>query len=527
MRDKGTRGSSVIPARRDAIALVLIFVISAAVISPSLGGGFTNWDDDRFVVDNERVSNLDAENIAWAFGGIRFELYQPLFLVSLMVDGELWGGSPLGYRLHNLILYLLGIAGVFALLRRLGMGTIPAAAGVLFFAIAPSRVESVAWISSRKDVLMLALSMLVWHLHLSASKTSRRKIGFRVLATLAFLAALLAKSGAVVLPFMMAAVDLTIRRRGPVKTVMRALPFAIPAAAVAIWAPLLWREAQLLTDPVSEGIAGRFTLVGWTFTHYLKTTLWPFHLSPLYAQPHESDLLPGSICALALILVAVTAIALARKMGKGTRTFTAALAIWIFGLAPYLNIIPIYYVVSDRYLLLPSLAIAIMGARIAVIALGLESPYRTMLFAGLTAIAISWGISAGMESRAWRDSRSLWAHATEREPGCFHARLKMGETLRDEGEPEASAQQYEEARKIRPGSPTALAGVFWSRLLTDAKETPLSPGEDERIVAAFVGVMNDGREMMPFAARLKREGYPRAAQIVASRYREWLAPEKK
>lgn len=513
--------------RSDLIAMAVLLCASFAVISPSLGGDFLNWDDDRFIVENDNVNGLSVSNIEWAFSDVRFELYQPLFLISLMFDGQMWGDQPVGYRAHNLLLHLMGVLLLYVLLRRLGMPVIPALVGTLFFALSPARVESVAWISSRKDVLMFVLCMITWHLHLSASRTRGRRIIFRLAASLVFIAALLSKSAAMVLPLMFVTVDVLIRGRGLVRSAVRALPFAVPAALVAAWVPTLWGNADLLRDPLVEGALGRITLVGWTFNHYLKTAFWPFDLSPLYSEPHPTDVLPASICALAFVSVATTLILVARKNGRKIRTTSAGLLLFLFGLMPYLNIVPIYYLVADRYLLLPGIGIALLGARLTIMGIEMGTRHRIVLAAGITAVLVSWGVAAGCEATAWTSSRGLWEHATSRQPDSFFARLKYGETLRDLGEPIASSEQYREARRIRPGSPTALAGVFWGELMEDARVTPTSEEEITRLVAGFLAVMNDGRKMMPFASHLKREGYPRAAIVVAQRYREWLAPVEK
>ena len=145
--------------RANAVAVAVIMAASIAVTLPSLDGEFLNWDDDRFVVNNPHVSELSLENVGWAFEEVRFELYQPLFLVSFMIDGSLWPTNATGYRLHNLGLHLVALIMLFFLLRRMHIGVIPAVIGCLFFALAPSRVESTAWISSRKDVLMLLFSL--------------------------------------------------------------------------------------------------------------------------------------------------------------------------------------------------------------------------------------------------------------------------------------------------------------------------------------------------------------------------------
>jgi hypothetical protein len=503
-------------------APVVVALAAIAVVAPSLDGGFLNWDDDRFVVENDHVERLSAENVAWAFSGVRFELYQPLYLVSFMVDGSLWGGRPLGYRLHNLALFAACALLLYALLRRFGFARLPAAMGALLFTVAPYRIESVAWISSRKDLLMLLFALVAWHLHSVEGASRRKAIAWRALAALAFCAALLAKSGAVVVPFMMLVADLLVLRRGVRRSLLGALPYAIPAALAAIAAPVLFAEADLLARPVDPSPLGRAALVGWSLAHYLRTAAWPFALSPLYAEPAAEALRGPAVAGAASLVVAIALVLAARSRGLAWRPSAAALAIFLVGLAPYLNLVPIYYVVSDRYLLLPSLGCALGAAALARWAVALRGRGARIAVAALAvAVLVAFGAAAAREARAWRGSVDLWTHAVARQPDAFFARLKAGETLREAGEPEESSAQYREARRIRPGSPTALAGVFWGELLADARSARLAAGEDERIVSAFLAAVNDGRRLERLSHALEQRGLRRAAAVVEARYEEW------
>lgn len=507
--------------RANAIAVAVIMAASIAVTLPSLNGEFLNWDDNRFVVNNPHVSTLSLENAGWAFEEVRFELYQPLFLVSFMIDGSLWPSNATGYRLHNLGLHLISLVMLFFLLRRMHIGVIPAVIGCLFFALAPSRVESTAWISSRKDVLMLLFSLMAWHLHLSAAGTRPKTVAFRILSVAAMAAALLSKSGAVAIPAMILVSDIGLRQIPLRKALAATAPLAIPVIAVSVAVPFLWSQVDLIRDPVAPGITGRLMLVGWTLAHYLKVALWPFHLSPLYAEPTEAALATGASVGAGFILVCCAALLIARRAGRRISAPTVALLWFLAGIAPFLNIIPLYYLVADRYLLLPSLGIALATALLAGVVLSLKkSRYRIMLGVAVTAILFSWSAASWSENAAWRDSLSLWEHATGRQPDAFFARLKFGETLRETGSPSESADQYREAMRIRPLSPTALAGLFWGELLADEGAAALKSGDDERAVGRFLSIADNGPELFRFSRRLASMRLHGAARVVMDRFHE-------
>ena len=106
------------------------------------------------------------------------------------------------------------------------------------------------------------------------------------------------------------------------------------------------------------------------------------------------------------------------------------------------------------------------------------------------------------------------------EPDAFFARLKLAETLREAGEPDEAAEQYREARRIRPGSRLALTGLFWAELLGDNGEAQLSDRQVDGLVLRFAGSLDDRRALAVLAARLRARGLERAAAVVAER----LAP---
>ena len=343
----------------------------------------------------------------------------------------------------------------------------------------------------------------------------------QILSVAVMAAALLSKSGAVAIPAMILASDIGLRQIPLRKALAAAAPLAIPVIAVSMAVPFLWSQVDLIRDPVAPGVLGRLTLVGWTLAHYLKTALWPFHLSPLYAEPTSAALATGAAVGAGFILVCCAALLIARRAGRRISAPVVALLWFLAGIAPFLNIIPLYYLVADRYLLLPSLGIALAVALATGVILSMKTiRYRIMLGVSAAAILVSWSAASWSENTAWRDSLSLWEHATGRQPDAFFARLKFGETLREAGNPSESADQYREAMRIRPLSPTALAGLFWGELLADEGAAALKPGDDERAVGRLLSIANNGSELLRFSRRLASMGLHGAARVVMDRFLE-------
>ncbi len=502
---------------QSVFVLAAIIAVNIVVFSPSFGGDFLNWDDDRYVVKNSHVGDLNLNNLRHAFGGIRFQSYHPLHLVSYMIDGCLWSGRPVFYRLHSLFVYLVSIILFFYLLRLLRFDVASSAFGCLVFSIAPYRAETVAWISNRKDVLMLFFSLVGWHLHLKRGVGRQRAI-IQALATLSFVAAMLSKSAAMVVPGMVLASDIGLRRLPVLQALKSSWLYFVPAISVAVVVPFFWAEAEMIRPSVEGGFLGSLKLVGWTLAHYVKTAAWPFYLSPLYAEPSRDALLQDSFIGIGFVLALFSLAYLAHKQGRSMGDYAVALLWFLIGLMPFYNYVPLYYLVADRYLLFPSFGIALLGALLSRKALSQKAGSMRALFCVVFILLLtSWSAATFVECRAWSSSEELWRHAVLRQPDSFYSRLKLGETYRDLGKPEKSAEQYLAARKIRPGSPGALGGLFWAEVLVDSPKANISSKEAEQLAYKFVAMANNGPKLLKFASFLKKRRLNRAAQVVLDR----------
>jgi hypothetical protein len=506
-------------------AAVFVSLITLLVFSPSLQGDFLNWDDDRFVVNNPAVQSLSWQNVVKAFSELSFESYQPLHLISYMLDAELWPGAAVGYKAHNLLLYLEAILLLLFLMKKLGLAPISAALGVLFFCLAPYRVESVAWISARKDVLMLLFGLGAWHLHLAAHERPRFQWALRGLAFALFLAALLSKSSALVLPLMILIVDIWILNR-PIKKSLTNLAMFIPLSlAVAAALPLLWSHSELVREPMTTGMTGRLSLVGWTLGHYFDTVAWPFRLSPLYGQPDSHMLASGAMLGFGVLGSYFALLWFFHARQSSVRIPLALGVMFLSGLAPFLNIVPMYYLVADRYLLLPSIALGLGAAYLCdalINGLHQRKDKATVLRGPVTslflAVILAQSMGTYLENRAWRSSSTLWSHAVSNAPGAFYAWLKLGETLRNTERFEESSQAYQNALRLKPLSPTALGGLFWSELLTDTQSRPgLSRQDAENLAYRFVSMANDAESLLKLAQYLEHHGYEKARAVVVRR----------
>ncbi len=172
--------------------IAAIALVSAATLISFLGSldnEFVNWDDGIYVTDNRLIQHLSWDSLAKIFSYPRMKTYVPFSSVSLAIDYKIWGLDPFGYHLTNLLLHLINTLLVFCLVRRLAHQLMPALIAALLFGVHPIHVESVAWISERKDVLstLFFLSALLFYLRYRAGQRSL----FYILSLASFVVALL------------------------------------------------------------------------------------------------------------------------------------------------------------------------------------------------------------------------------------------------------------------------------------------------------------------------------------------------
>lgn len=435
----------------------LLALTAAAVHSGALAGGFIGFDDPNFITENPYVrAGLTPASIRWAFTAhLTFDAWpyldywQPLTVLSRMLDVELFGLNPLGHKAMNLALHAANTALVFLVLERMTGARWRSAFVAALFGVHPLRVESVAWISERKDVL----AGLFWLLTLAAYHAWVRRPGAAryalVLAALGL--GLMAKPVLVTLPFILLLLDYwPLGRVGaePRATVPRLvtekLPLfalAVAGAAVGIWAQA---RARLLISFGAEPFLSRLTAGCVDYVRYAIRLVWP---SPL-ALPHPySPDWPALVRAAATALVLlVTAWALrdARR-----RPYLPVGWLWFLAaLVPVIGIVqPGKIPLTDRYTYLPHIGLAIVAAWGAAELLG-DRPRLAAAAAAAVLVALS-AVSLA-QARYWNDSVSLFSHAAAVTRGNYVAEFNLANALARAGRREEARAHFARTMALAP-----------------------------------------------------------------------------
>jgi protein O-mannosyl-transferase len=410
--------------------------IVAAVVSifgRSCWFGFCNYDDPAYVTQNPHVQEgLSADGIRWAFSTVYYQNWAPLTWLSLQLDSELWGLNASGFHVTNLVLHGANALLLFFILRWTTGRTSASGCVAALFAIHPLHVESVVWISERKDVL----SSLFWMLTLWAYAWYALRPGiWRYLLVAALLGpGLLAKSMLVTLPFVLLLMDYwplerwrpatpgepspaTARCANAVRftpaPLLRLIGEKVPLLGISAAASVMTVVAQSKGGAVISTsqlpVADRLMTVPVAYIAYVAKTVMPTKLAVFYPYPARSQL-EWLTAVAALFLVGLT-IAVFLRWRRNPYLLVGWL--WYLGtLVPVIGLVQVgQQGIADRYSYLPLIGIfvAIVWAVNDLVAARRVSPNLARILAS-TAI-VSFGGCAWVQVGYWRDDVTLWSQA--------------------------------------------------------------------------------------------------------------------
>ena len=459
------------------VALTVIFFL------PVLHNGFVDWDDGKNLLENPFYRGLDWPQLSWMFNTFYMGHYQPLTWISLGLDYLLWGMNPVGYHLTSLFLHAVNALFFYLIALRLLSLVFPGAESnrefelrvaalfaALLFAIHPLRVESVAWVTERRDVLsgFFFLSSLLCYLKgAAAAKRNALRRLWMTAAVFVYVLSLLSKAAGVALPIVLLALDVYPLRRlgsetggwfGPAvrKVWWEKIPFLLLAVVFGFIAFAAQREAQALLPLETYGVAARLGQALFGIAFYLWKTMLPVNLSPIYGLPGQ--LRPSAWMPFVVSGIVVLAITIALVIVR--RGWPALLAVWICYLALLAPVLGFFQagpqIAADRYTYLSCLGwAALVGGALFYFwqrwSRGRESGQifvPPVLLAG--AIVIALGTLTWLQARVWHDSESLWRHAVSAYPDGPRAHNNLGNALVHGGKMAEAITHYKEAVRIDP-----------------------------------------------------------------------------
>jgi hypothetical protein len=262
------------------LGLVLIVFLTFLVFYPSVNYDFVNWDDVGLVAENKMIQELSTESVKGIFTSTAYGAYTPLTTISFAINYHYFGMNPKSFHITNLIFHLLCTVLVFFMMKSLRMNFFITLSVALLFGIHPMRVESVAWITERKDLLysLFYFSTIIAYLKYVRSN---KKI-YYILALAAFVPSLLSKIQAVSLPFSLILIDYFHNRKFIFKQVMNKIPFFILSLITGITGLIILEKQEALKRTPSCLYINAFLSVPYSLWVYLIKSLYTYEMSVIY-----------------------------------------------------------------------------------------------------------------------------------------------------------------------------------------------------------------------------------------------------
>ncbi|MGH8095412.1 MAG: tetratricopeptide repeat protein [Chthoniobacterales bacterium] len=454
-------------ARKQFLVEIAIALFLAAIVwlafGQTLHNGFVSYDDGDYVYKNPEIINgLTFSGIEWAFTHVHAANWHPLTTISHMLDCQLYGLQPWGHHLSNILLQAAAAILLFLALRKLTRSLWPSAFVAALFAIHPLRVESVAWVSERKDVLSGVFFMLTLLAYARYARSDRHSLGKYITVVALFALGLMCKPTLVTLPFVLLLLDywpLGRMQRSEVRgrksvvsspwSVVRALvvekiPLFLLSAASCV--ATILAQKRVLEETTNLTFAERVGNAIVSYVAYLDQTIYPAHLAVLYPYPKGNLNIAQVILSLLLLLILSAIFFLWR------RKFPFLLVGWLWYLGMLVPMIGLIQVGAqtraDRYTYLPQIGLCILLAWGAIELFARWRRGREILAAAALLIVIALAMDARSQTAFWQNSETLWRHALDNTSNNYIACNNLGEVLAEKGQVDQAIVYFRRAIEL-------------------------------------------------------------------------------
>lgn len=421
---------------------------------PMLNNQFTNWDDKLYVTENALLTDLSFSGISEIFTSTVVSNYHPITILSLAVNYQLSGLDPFSYYLTNLLFHLANTFLVFLFVYKLSeKKTVVALIVSLFFGIHPMHVESVAWISERKDVLFTFFLLLGLIIYLNYLKKPELKK--YLIALLFSVLSLLSKPAAVVFPVLLLLIDYLEKRKFNSKVLLEKVPFFVVALAVGI--ATLQIQSEKAMDVMSQfSVMERIFLSIYGSVTYIFKFFFPFPLSALHPFPATGNL-PLYYKLTPVIALAIVGLA---YYFRSNRVLIFSLLFYLISIAPVLQFITIgNAVIAERYTYVPYIGLLFFIGYFyyRVDQKKIKVPGSIRSIQGVLGLfALAFALITFQRTKVWENSETLWTDVIEHYPDSHRAYMSRAVHYMDQQNYDQAISDFNQSLAINPDYTTSL-----------------------------------------------------------------------
>ncbi len=457
------------------VLIILIAAYTFSCYSPTLNSGFV-WDDRPNYIENFNYRGLSPSHLYWMFTTFHDANYHPLSWLTLGIDYVLWGMNPVGYHLTNLGLHALNAVLFYFLIAAFLKRTvavsntslfgvqISAFIGALFFSIHPLRVETVAWVSARGDVLcgFFYLITIIAYVRMSDKKSTIDRRKWYLISILFFIFSLLSRAWGITLPLVLLVLDAYPLCRFNINSgttwsyrrlLIEKIPFALLALGAGILAFLAKKGSMLMA--AEHGVAGRFMQAMYGLCFYIWKTVAPFRLSPFYLLDKTFNPLTPKYFLCTLSVFGITAgLIIMRRRWPWAITAWGCYALIVSPLLGFVQSGP--QIAADRYTYISCLPFGVLaGAGMFRLWTAWKnrfissSSWYTAIIGVFVCLLLMSGLSLS-QSRVWKDKLSLWNHVLQLDPDNYLAYYNRGVLNQDQGNLAGAIADYNFSVKLNP-----------------------------------------------------------------------------
>jgi protein O-mannosyl-transferase len=437
-------GKQPAPISRKArwLTLSLILLITLIVFAPTAQYDFVNWDDDVNITQNRNVLNLNKESVKAIFSSTVIGGYTPLTTLTFAIEHHFFGLNPAVFHINNILLHLACTALVFVLLKHLNVSFFATVLVTLLFGIHPMRVESVAWITERKDLLYAFFYFGSAIAYIRFSQNGRLLLYF--LALVLFVLSLLSKIQAVSLPLALILIDYYSDKKIVPGKLWNKLPFlALSLATGMAGIFFLGREGSLDTGSLLP-VYQRIFIGSYSFMVYFIKSLFPYEMSAIY--PFPAKLSPFHYLSLPVTLIVAFLIWKARKISTEI----------VFGtLFFFVNVVFVLQVIgagqgylADRFTYVGYAGLFLIFALTAEKLV--QSRWKVGIYVSLSVYLFILAVWTHNRVKVWENSETLFTDVIKKYPRVAVAHNNMGRYFRELNQYDKAIASYNKAIEINP-----------------------------------------------------------------------------